>query len=93
MAVVHGHAPLLFSVEGNKVQKKFRNGLIAGREEGPRELLVFHLRLALQCVLVRGAGFPFLPGLTVLVRVIVNNGIVLFSFDDRCHNDTSFLMS
>ena len=93
LAVIHGHAPLLFPIERNKVQKKLRNGLIAGREKGSSVLLVLHLRLALQCVLVGGASLPLLPGLTVLVRVIVNNGIILFSFDNRCHNDTSFLMS
>ena len=91
LAVVHGHAPLLFPIERNKVQKKFCDGLVAGRKEGPRELLVLHLRFALQCVLVRGAGLPFLPGLTVLVRIVVDDGIILFPFDNRCHSDTSFL--
>ena len=91
LAVVHGHAPLLFPIKRNKVQKKFCDGLVAGRQEGPRELLVFHLRLALQCVLVRGAGLPFLPGLTIFIRIVVDNGIILFPFDNRSHNDTSFL--
>ena len=91
LAVVHGHAPLLFPIKRNKVQKKFCDGLVAGRKEGPRELLVLHLRLALQCVLVRGAGLPFLPGLTIFIRIVVDDGIILFPFDNRSHNDTSFL--
>ena len=93
LAVVHGYAPPLFTIERNKVQKELRNGLIGGREKSSRELLILHLRLTLQCVLVGSAGLPFLPGLTVLVRVVVDYRIVLFAFDDRCHSVTSFLLS
>ena len=93
LAVVHGYTPPLFTIERNKVQKELRNGLIGGREKSSRELLVLYLRLTLQCVLVGSAGFPFLPGLTVLVRIVVDDRIVLFAFDDRCHSDTSFLLS
>ena len=91
LAVVHGHTPLLFPIERNKVQKKLGDGLVAGWKEGPRELLILHLCLALQCVLVRDAGLPFLLSLTVLIRIVVNDGIILFPFDNRCHSNTSFL--
>ena len=38
-------------------------------------------------------GFPFLLGFSVLVNIVVYNGIILFTFDDRCHNIISFLRS
>ena len=93
LAVVHGHAPPLFAVEGNKVGQGLRNILIGRRQEGVGAFLALNLRLALQCFLVRGTGFPLLLGLAVLVRIGINNRIVFLSFDDGCHNEPSFLMS
>ena len=56
-------------------------------------LLIFNLSLALQGLLMGTPGFPLLFGFAVLVNIVVNNGIVFLSLDDRCHIDTSFLRS
>ena len=48
LAVVHGHAPPLFAVEGNEVGQELRNILIGGRKEGVGAFLTLDLRLALQ---------------------------------------------
>ena len=93
LAVVHGHAPPLFAVEGDEVQQKLRDTLIAGREKRPGGFLILYLCLALQCVLIAGAGLPLLLGFAVLVHIGVDDGIVFLSFDDGCHNEPSFLVS
>ena len=58
LAVVHGHAPPLFAVEGDEVQHELLDGLVAGREEGARGLFALNLRLALQCLLVSSCYLP-----------------------------------
>lgn len=93
LAVVHRHAPLLFAIEGDEVRQELRNILIGGRKEGVGAFLALNLCLALQCLLVGSAGFPFLLGLAVLVHIGVDDGIVFLSFDNGCHNESSFLVS
>lgn len=93
LAVIHGHPPPLFAVEGNEVGQELRNILIGGRKEGVGAFLTLDLCLALQCLLIGSAGFPLLLGLAVLVHIGINNRIVFLSFDDGCHNEPSFLMS
>ena len=93
LAVVHRHAPPLFAIEGDEVRQELRNILIGGRKEGVGAFLTLNLCLALQCLLVGSAGFPFLLGLAVLVHIGVDDGIVFLSFDNGCHNEPSFLMS
>ena len=93
LAVVHRHAPPLFAIEGDEVRQELRNILIGGRKEGVGAFLTLNLCLALQCLLVGSAGFPFLLGFAVLVHIGINNRIVFLSLDDGCHNEPSFLMS
>ena len=93
LAVVHRHAPPLFAIEGDEVRQELRNILIGGRKEGVGAFLTLNLCLALQCLLVGSAGFPFLLGLAVLVHIGVDDGIVFLSFDNGCHNESSFLVS
>ena len=83
LAVIHGHAPPLFAVEGDEVRQELRNILIGGRKEGVGAFLALNLRLALQCLLVGSAGFPFLLGLAILVYIGINNRIVFLSFGVR----------
>src|SRR5699024_9469799 len=64
-----------------------------GRQEGVGAFLALNLCLALQCLLIGSAGFPLLLGLAILVHIGINNRIVFLSFDDGCHNESSFLMS
>ena len=83
LAVIHGHAPPLFAIEGDEVRQELRNILIGGRKEGVGAFLALNLCFALQCLLIGSAGFPLLLGLAVLVHIGVDDGIVFLSFGVR----------
>ena len=69
LAVVHGHTPPFFTIEGDEVRQELRNILIGGRKKGVGAFLALDLCLALQCLLIGSAGFPLLFGLAVLVHM------------------------
>ena len=91
LAVIHRHAPFLFSVKRYEVIKELGDRLIAWREESSRVLLIFDFCLALQGLFVGMPGFPLLFGFSVFVHIVVNNGIVFLSLDYRCHIVLPFL--
>ena len=82
LAVVHGYAPLLFSVCRNKVIQKIADFLVVRRKKCAVVLLILNLCLSFQRFFVAVPGFPFLFRFSIFVNVVVNNRIRFFTFDN-----------
>ena len=69
LAVIYGHTPLLFTVEGGKVWQGLHNLLIAGRKKEVWGFPAINLCPVLQYLLIGCVGPPFLIGPPVLVHI------------------------
>ena len=91
LAVIHGHAPLLCPIGGNKIIQEIRYFLIVGRKKSTGVDLVLNLCFPFQSLFMGMPGFPLLFRFSIFVYVVVNNRICFFSFDDGCDDRSSFL--